>query len=140
MRSLDLSRLKRIENLVALALSRASGGGPPPVGGETVTAFAFTFATPSPHLLGAAPAGAIVNRAVLVVTTPFSDPAATATLGLVLGSASAFLAASDSQLGVAAQYEKEDLVTVVAPDTFKLTISPGASVAGAGVVLFKFLP
>jgi hypothetical protein len=133
----DRADFKRLDSLVALAL--AGGGGVIPVGLETVIAHAFTFATPSPILLGACPAGAIINRAVLLITTPFSDPAASATFGLVLGSASAFLAAGDSQLSAAAQYEKDDLVTVAVADTFKLTLSPAASVAGAGVLLFKFL-
>lgn len=131
---------KRVDALLARAAARASAIPVPPADVEGVFAVPFAFNTPSPALLGAVSAGAIMNRVDVLITTPFTDPAAFVTFGLALGGPSVFLAPGDSRVFVAAQYQVDALVTVAAPDTLELTISPGASVAGAGLLFFKLLP
>jgi hypothetical protein len=136
-----------LEYLIYLLRGHAGPAGPTgpagatgPAGPGSGAAFTFTFATPSPVNLGAIPAGAIMNRVSVLITTAFDDPSATLELGTFGGSPSAFLAPSDSKLGAVGQYETDMLVTVAAPDALKLTISPGASTQGAGVLFYNLLP
>lgn len=131
-------QVKRLEALVALALAGRGAGPPIPPGSEIVAEFAFTFTTSSPHNLGAIANGSTFNRAVVLVTTAFDDPSATLTLG-PSGSPSALLAATDSKLSQLGQYESGALV-VSAADFLQLTLNPGASTQGAGLIFWKVLP
>lgn len=133
------SEIKRLEALVRLALAGRGGGSPTPPGSEIVAQFPFTFATSSPHNLGAITAGSLFNRAVVLVTHAFDDPSATLTLG-PSSSPSALFAAGDSQLFRIDQFESTSLVVVASPDFLQLTINPAASTQGAGLVFWKVLP
>lgn len=138
MRPVERGEIKRLEALVALALAARGTGPPIPPGSEIVADFAFTFTTGSPHNLGAIAAGSVFNRAVVLVTTAFDDPSATLTLG-PSGSPSALLSAGDSKLSQLGQYESGALV-VEGPDFLQLTLNPGASTQGAGLIFWKVLP
>lgn len=129
---------KRLEALVALALASRAAGPPIPPGSEIVADFAFTFTTSSPRNLGAIAAGSVFNRAAVLITTAFDDPSATLTLG-PSGDPAALLSASDSKLSQLGQYESSALV-VEGPDFLQLTLNPGASTQGAGLVFWKVLP
>lgn len=72
--------LKRQEALIALAFARSSTG-PSPASGEIVRLVAFSFSTPSPLVLQAVGPSLVLNRAAILVTTPFDDAAATLRLG-----------------------------------------------------------
>ncbi len=135
---IESGRIKRLEALVALALAGRGAGPPIPPGSEIVAQFAFTFTTASPHNLGAIAAGSTFNRAVVLVTTAFDDPSATLTLG-PSGSPAALLGATDSKLSQLGQYESEALV-IAGPDFLQLTLNPGASTQGAGLIFWKVLP
>jgi hypothetical protein len=113
----------------------ATGVAAGPSGGGTQHVAAFTFATASPLNLGAFPAS-VYDRVAVVITTPFDDPAAAVTLGPG-GSPAALLGPADSQLSQAGQYESDALVQTIAPDFLLLTISPGASTQGAGLVFWE---
>lgn len=130
------SSQQRQDAQIALALAKAGHAPPPTPGGETVAVVPFTYATPSPLLLLAFLPGAFANRAAIVVTTPFNDPAAT----LQVGTAAApglLLASADSLPDQADQYENDVVVQLLGGGPLQLAIAPGASTQGAGLVLVK---
>lgn len=116
----------------ALARSIYRGGAS---SGEVVGKATFDFSTPSPLVLQALSSGLIVNRAALVIETPFDSSA-----GLELGTSSnpgALLSASDFTPSVAGQYESSVLLPIFASDFLILTINPGVSTQGSGFLLYK---
>jgi hypothetical protein len=104
-----------------------------PGGGATIVP--FTFATPSPMILQAVTSANLINRAAIVVKTPFDDPDAFLELGttttpdLILGPGDVD-PEDDSQYGTGA------IIATPSSDLLILTISPGASTQGAGVLYY----
>jgi hypothetical protein len=97
---------------------------------------AFAFNTPSPLVLIPVNAGSIVSRAQIQITTPFGDPASTLLFGTV-ATPNLIMGAADSDPAVADTYDKLNMVTIPAVDKLQLTIMPGASVAGAGILYYE---
>jgi hypothetical protein len=118
-------------NLVGLRINPAALPA-----GEDVQAVRFSWDTPSPLVLEFVQAGWILNRAALLVSTAFDDPAAFLRLGtvtspdLIFGPAGAKVSAAD-------QYEHVALVTFPINDILQLVISSGASTQGEGLLLYK---
>jgi hypothetical protein len=121
---------------IALALAKAGHASPPGPGSEQVAAIPFTYATASPLLLLAFLPGAFVNRAVIVITTPFDDPAAALELGTA-AAPSLLLEPADSDPLRADQYESAAVVRLTGGGPLQLAIAPGASTQGAGIALVK---
>jgi len=105
-------------------------------GGPQIVSVPFTFATPSPVTSLAVNAGSIIARAQISITTPFNDPAATLQFG-TSASPSLVMAAADSVPSSIGDYPKNTFVTAPASDTLQLTISPGASTQGAGILYYE---
>jgi hypothetical protein len=103
---------------------------------EDVQRVAFAFNTPSPLILGNVSAGQLLDRAALLITTPFTDPASIIQLG-TSGIPGLVFGPSDARPFAAGQYEHPALVPFPANDVLWLTINPGTSSAGAGILLFK---
>jgi hypothetical protein len=118
-------------NLVGVRVNPAAIGS-----GEDVQAVPFAFNTPSPMSLGGVLAGQMLNRAAVLIRTPFNDPAAFLKFGtntspdLVFGPTGTGPAMTD-------QYEHVALVSFPINDILQLTISPGASTQGSGLLLYK---
>jgi hypothetical protein len=126
--------LARLRNLLMEAL-----GQNVPAPSEIVVRLDFTYLTPTPAAIYALLANDLVESVKVVITTAFSDPAATievgttATPGLVLAPGEVGLGAGT----VGDTFSNESLFVIAAPTTLQLTIAPGASVAGAGTLLAK---
>lgn len=93
----------------------------------------FTFSSGSPLKITNVTLGDVVMRASIVIKTPFSDSAARLTLGTV-GTPTLFMAASDSVPSIANEYQIDDSIDIAVSDIVILTISPGSSVSGSGIV------
>jgi hypothetical protein len=119
----------------ALLRSVSSTDPPAPTPSETVQV-PFSFATPSPLVLQAVTPGQIVNRALVRIVVPFNDPAATIELGTSAAPGS-ILATSDINTGLDGQYETDVIVIFSVGDLLLLTLSPGASTQGSGMLLYK---
>lgn len=104
--------------------------------GEDVQVVPFAFDTPSPMNLGPVLAGQVLDRASVLVSTPFDDPASFLRLGTV-GSPDLIFGPAGTMPSQAAQYEHVALVSFPADDTLRLVISPGASTQGSGLLLYK---
>lgn len=131
------SRVARLEYLVQLALSR---GASAIANGDITFAQRFTFASPSPVLVGAplAPPGFVWERAAVLIEDTFDDPAATLALGLD-GFPSFFLTTAQIDTQNAATYANDELEHPLAGTAgqAELTIVPGTSTQGSGIVLLK---
>lgn len=104
---------------------------------EQVVPVPFLFSTASPMVLQQVAAGSVLNRCTILIAQAFDDPAAFLKLGttaapdLVFGSSDVTL----STLGDC--YDQSALFQFSVMDFFQLTISPGASTQGAGLLLYK---
>ena len=111
----------------------AGGGGS---GNVNASVTAFSYTTTSPLSLGAVASGESVNRAAILITIPFDDVSATLQLGTPFSPA-LLLAAGDNKPGQIGQYENDSIVRFISPDSLQLTITPGASTMGAGLVFLQ---
>jgi len=111
-------------------------GGPTGGGNVVVQAVPFAFNTPSPLLLQAVAAGDLLLRAVVAITAQFDDPAARVQLGTSL-SVGLVLGGADVTASVVDQYESGEFVEFAGPDVLLLSIAPGASTQGAGLLLYE---
>ena len=105
-------------------------------GSDLLEVVSFTYATPSPMLLQAVLAGQIIDRAVVVITTPFDDPSSSVYLGIT-ASTGLILGAGDVTTDVADQYENAALFEFAANDFLELTITPATSTQGAGFLFYR---
>lgn len=103
---------------------------------EDVQKVSFTFSTGSPLVLGLVFAGQVLDRASLLITTAFNDALATLQLGTTAIPGLVF-GVGDARPSVVGQYEHNALVSFPANDLLRLTITPGTSTQGAGILLFK---
>ena len=103
---------------------------------DSIVVVPFTYTTASPMVLQAVLVGQIVNRAVVVITTPFNDPSASVQLG-VTSTPGLILGVGDVSAGTADQYGSDVLVDFASNDIMILTISPGASTQGSGLLFYR---
>lgn len=103
---------------------------------EDVQKVSFAFNTGSPLILGVIAAGQVLDRASLLITTGFDDPASTIQFG-TSGAPGLISGLTDAKPSAVGQYEHVALIVFPVNDLLQLTISPGASTMGAGILLFK---
>lgn len=103
---------------------------------EDVQKVSFAFNTGSPLILGVVAAGQMLDRASLLITTPFDDLASSVQLG-TSGTPGLIFGPTDARPAVVGQYEHVALIIFPVNDLLQLSIVPGASTQGAGVLLFK---
>lgn len=96
----------------------------------------FSFSSASPIVLAQLHPGNVMTRAVIVIDTPFDDPAATVLLGTTTDP-SLYLGASDSDPGVSGQYGSEQVIDFGLPDYLILTVQPNASSQGVGRLYYE---
>lgn len=101
---------------------------------ERFREFSFSSGTIS---LQSVIAGARCTRVVVVITTPFDDPAATIAVGTA-GNPSLLMSATDSNPAKAHQYDNPTVTVFSVNDTLQVAINPGASTQGAGFVLYQY--
>jgi hypothetical protein len=132
---------KKLAYVTAFAFKDASipPAPPLPTTSEITAAVAFSFLTPSPLVLGAIPVGYKFNRVAMLIETPFDDPIAAVTLG-TSADTGLLLGVADVRPGDAGQYDNDALITIQTSDVLLLTIHPGSSAQGAGLLLYKVLP
>lgn len=110
-----------------------SGGG----GASETFTVPFTFASGT-IALHAVTTGSLVYRAAILIETPFSDPAARVLFGLASAPGLIWPASPDSATAnVANTYDNEAMYLIGGPDALVLTIQPGASIAGSGLLLYS---
>ena len=107
------------------------GGG----GNTSTTVVDFDYASASTISVASIPAGKMLFRAVLEVPDAWNGTAPSALLGTD-AEPGLVLAASDSDLTFAAQYESGELHKFLTAATLVLTINAGGSSAGTGRLLF----
>lgn len=103
---------------------------------ETVIKVHFTYTTSSPLVLQALTVGGVLDRASILITTPFNDPGAKIQLG-TSGSPGLVFGLGETDVTQAGQYDSPELSEFTVPDLFNLLITPGASTQGAGLLLYK---
>lgn len=98
----------------------------------------FAFNTASPLILVPVFAGGINARAQIQITTAFNDVAATLLLG-TSANPSLIMNATDSVPSVVDSYDQSTMVTFPGPgpDKLQLTINPGTSTQGAGILYYE---
>jgi len=96
----------------------------------------FAFNTASPLVLIPVNAGSIVTRAQIQIGTPFNDPAATLLFG-TSATPNLIMAASNSDPDVSGTYDQPTMVTIPANDKLQLTITPGTSTQGTGILYYE---
>lgn len=96
----------------------------------------FTFSSASPIVLAHLHPGNVMTRAVIVIETPFNDPAAKVLLGTT-ANPSLYLGAADSDPLVSGQYGSEEVIDLNVPDYLILTVQPSASSQGAGRLYYE---
>jgi hypothetical protein len=131
-------RVKRTEFILGLINPIPVVPPGPGPGTETAVAVNFTFMSGT-MVLGVAAAGSKFNTEALLIQTAFDDPAATISFG-TSGSPGLLLGVGDSKPGVAGQYQSDAIVVIPANDVLLLTVNPGASSQGAGLLFYKVLP
>ena len=107
--------------------------------GETVASVTFTFATISPLVLQSVAAGNVLNRLSILIQTPFNDPAATLEVGTSADPSLVFNTSEIKLYGPLSglTYDNSQLFEFTLADLLLLTLSPGASTMGAGLLLYK---
>lgn len=93
----------------------------------------FTYATPSPLIIQALQVGQRIEFVNITITTSFNDAAAE----LKVGTVSQPTAMLDIPNPVVAEYENEELFLVSLAELFRLTILPGTSTQGAGILFYR---
>jgi len=107
-------------------------GGTP----ESVGKVHFTYATPSPLVIQALSPGNVIDRSVLLITTPFDDSGAALQLGTAANPGLIF-DVGESVPTDAGQYDNMAVNEFSIPELLRLTITPAASTQGEGLLLYK---
>jgi hypothetical protein len=119
----------------SLLRSLGTVSDPPSPSTETVQV-PFNFATPSPLVLQTVAPGQVINRSLIRIVVPFNDPAATIELG-VSAAPGEILSSSDTNATLDGQYENDAVAIFSVGDLLLLTINPGSSTQGSGMLLYK---
>lgn len=153
MKTSQLSVLKRLDALVALALARrgSGGGGPPsgaaggvlrgtypnPGGAGLVQEIRFALALANASSVASIPAGSRIVDAELVVTTPYTG-GATVSLGQT-GTPTAFMLTTDNSPQSANSYAVGDQDVLSGAALPVLATVAGGPAAGAATVIVKYV-
>jgi hypothetical protein len=97
--------------------------------------FQFTYQTVSPYLLQAVSVGSYVIRAAVVITVAFNDPDAFVELG-TSGQPNLVLGSGDSYLSSTGTYNSENITIFNTSEQLLLTLSPGSSTLGSGILYY----
>lgn len=97
----------------------------------------FAFGDASPKTIFTVPGGTVITEVMLVIITAFTDAAATLTVG-DSGQNDRLMAAADSLPSQAGTYGVDPAYTYIASTPILLTIAPGTSVAGSGLVIINY--
>lgn len=81
-------------------------------------------------------AGQVVEFAHVLIETPFSDPSARVQVG-TSGSPGAILASADVDTQTVGQYNNDQVFPVGVSDILLLTITPGTSTQGSGLLMYQ---
>jgi hypothetical protein len=114
----------------------AGGGGAGPEAEEIFT-FAFNHTTPSPASAFSIPAGGRILTVGLQITTAFDDPASTLTIGDG-GNPSRLMSAAQNIPYEMGESESHVGYQYAASTAILLTITPGASTQGSGVMYIVY--
>lgn len=104
--------------------------------GEDVGVIPFLFSTASPLAIVDLPAGATLNRAEIVITEAFDDPASTLQLGTA-ATPGLVLDTTENDPSALGQYQSTEDERAFVAATLQLEITPAASTTGGGYVLYK---
>lgn len=104
------------------------------VGDDTI-AFNYGDATPKP--LVTVPANTVITSVSIVITTAFDDSTATLTVGDA-GNTARLMNVSDSIANSTGIYTVEPVYTYMANTQLTLSISPGTSTVGSGLVILNY--
>lgn len=110
----------------------------PPGSGETVVAVPFTFATPSPLLLGAIHAGQVLNRASLLIQVPFDGENSQISFG-TSSNPILYLQCAGPSPGYSVQYDSNEVSVTPSADILLLSLSTPGATQGQGMLLYKLL-
>ena len=115
----------------------ATGPAGSGTGGETVGQVAFDFNTPSPVLLQAVSSGLVLNRCTIIIVTPFDDPTASIEVGTSADPSLIFAPGEVAAGFTGNTFGNSTLYPFTTNDFLLLTLSPGASTQGSGILLYK---
>lgn len=95
----------------------------------------FTYTSNSPQVLQTVVGGQIVDRAVVVITTPFDGVNPSVLVGTT-GIPDLIFADGDIDCAAANQYSNENITSFSSNDIMTLTITPSGSTQGAGLLFY----
>jgi hypothetical protein len=107
-----------------------------PAGTENVGKVSFTYATVSPMILQALAPGSVIDRAAILIETPFNGVGATIELGTAASPGLVF-AVGEVDLGKVGTYDDSELFPTVVAELLILTITPGTSTQGSAILVYK---
>jgi len=103
--------------------------------GSTEVSFNYGDATPKNLVL--VPANTVVTGVSIIILTPFDDPASTLSVGDA-GDVQRLLATTDNSTSVAGTYSTEPAYKYTMSTQLTLSISPGTSTVGSGIVIVYY--
>jgi hypothetical protein len=124
-------------NLVTANFFQGDGGLLSNIGGAGTLKTSFAFNSSSPVAVGTLPAGSVVTDATVIVVTPLDGVGATLSLGTT-ASPTAFLDTVDILATTNGTFTAFPATQFVAATPVILTITPGSSSAGSGVVTVNY--
>lgn len=113
------------------------GGGPVDPNAEEIRTVSFAYNNASPKLVFPIPAGARIVFSQIQITTPFDDPAATLKLGDT-GLVDRLMTADQNVPSEVGEYESHVGYQYPTLTNINLTIAPGISTQGAGIVVIAY--
>lgn len=113
--------------------------GPPPVLAPSILYSAFTFSTTSPAVLYTSAPNVILYSFSILMTTPFNDPSASCQLGIT-GDLTRIFNTNQVGLNTSDQFDSDQRIIQLPSTNLILTLAPGASTQGSGVVMWSVSP
>ncbi len=126
-------------NIEYLARLRSGHSGVPASMCGVVCVVPFLFSSSSPMILGAVPAGYLFDRSSVLIETAFDDPSATVSFG-TSADPGLLLRSADIRAFLQGQYDSEAIAVLDVGDVLLLTVQPGVSTQGSGLLLYRALP
>lgn len=104
-------------------------------GTNNVVQVAFDYTTSSPLILQSVLAGQIVYKMTIIITTVFDDLLSTIKVGTT-ADPSLIFEVDGTNILVLSQYDNDGLFIIPNDDLLILTITPGGSIQGAGMIYY----